>query len=95
MRLTPAELREQSDLYRQAAEKETTLEIKRRLASHALALAQLAERIKRDKFVTESNIERYRRMLTQVPDASQRITIEMALQAEEAKLAGPAAAGSS
>ncbi|MGO8915493.1 MAG: hypothetical protein ACLQJR_06255 [Stellaceae bacterium] len=95
MLLTPAELREQSDLYRQAAEKEATLEIKRRLASHALALAQLAERIKRDKFVAESNVERYRRMLTQAPDAAQRSTIERLLQDEEAKLAGSMIAESS
>ena len=47
MLLTPADLRELSRLYRDASEKETTLEIKRRLASHALALAQLAEKIER------------------------------------------------
>jgi hypothetical protein len=45
--MTPAELREQSRLSRQAALDETTREIKLRLASHALALAQLAERIER------------------------------------------------
>jgi hypothetical protein len=58
MLLTPAELRERSQLYRQAAERETTPEIKRRLASHALALAELAERIERDAFATESQVER-------------------------------------
>ena len=41
----PAHLWEQSRLYRQAAEEEPTPEIKQRLASHAHALAQLAESI--------------------------------------------------
>lgn len=45
--LTPAELREQSRLYREASAKESVPEFKRRFASHALALAQLAERIER------------------------------------------------
>src|SRR5229473_481726 len=38
---TPAQLREASQLYCQAAETEATPEIGRRLASHALALTQL------------------------------------------------------
>jgi hypothetical protein len=84
---TPAELREQSRLYRQAAEKETTVEFKRRLASHALALAQLAEKIERDEFVAQANIERYRRMLAQGLDAKRRRMIEALLQEERAKLA--------
>jgi hypothetical protein len=46
---TPAELREESRQYRQAAKKETTPEISRRLALHALALAQLAEKIEREE----------------------------------------------
>jgi hypothetical protein len=70
--------------------KETTLEIRRRLASHALAMAQLAERIERDEFVTESSIERYRRMLAQAPDATQQIIVERLLQEEEATLASAA-----
>jgi hypothetical protein len=45
----PAELREQSRLYRRAAEIETAIAIKRRLTSHALALAQLAEKIERQE----------------------------------------------
>ena len=45
---TSAELREQSRQYREIAEKEITVAIKQRLASHALALAQLAEKIERD-----------------------------------------------
>src|SRR5690348_10936038 len=47
--MTPAELREQSRLSREAALQETTLEIKRRLASQAFALAQLAEKIEREE----------------------------------------------
>lgn len=89
MQLRPAKLRELSQLYRQAAKKEATLEIKRRLASHALALAELAERIARDTFVTEANIERYRRMLAQSLDEKRRKTIETLLREERKKLAGP------
>jgi len=48
---TPAELREQSRLYREIAEEEITLPIKQRLARHALALAQLAEKIERERGV--------------------------------------------
>jgi hypothetical protein len=45
---TPAELREQSHQYREIAERESALAIKRSLVSHALALAQLAEKIERE-----------------------------------------------
>ena len=44
---TPAELREQSRLYREIAEKETTWTFKQRLARHVLASAQRAEKIER------------------------------------------------
>ena len=50
---TPAELRERSRLYREIAEKEITLPIKRRLAHHALALAQFAEKIERERGVRQ------------------------------------------
>ncbi|HXQ53082.1 MAG TPA: hypothetical protein VN802_18465 [Stellaceae bacterium] len=46
---TPAELRDESRQYRHAAEIETTPEIRRRLANHALVLAQLAEKIEREE----------------------------------------------
>jgi hypothetical protein len=46
--MMPAELREKSRLYREAAEKETDPHLKRGLANDALALAQLAEMIERD-----------------------------------------------
>ena len=51
--LLPVELREQSRLYREAAENETNLYLSRTLASHALALAELAEKIERDESVRE------------------------------------------
>lgn len=41
----PVNLRQQSRQYLMAAAQETTLALKRRLASHALALAMVAERI--------------------------------------------------
>jgi hypothetical protein len=41
------ELREESRLYREATREEADRYLKRRLANHALALAQLAERIER------------------------------------------------
>ena len=44
---TPVELREASRLTRLAAVKESDPHLKRRLASHALALAQLAEQMER------------------------------------------------
>jgi hypothetical protein len=47
--LTPAVLREESRLFRQAATAEITLEIKHRLTNHALALVLLAERIEREE----------------------------------------------
>ena len=47
--LTPAELRDQSRRYRKASAKGIVLEFKRRLASHALALAFLAEKLERQE----------------------------------------------
>lgn len=47
--LTPSELRDQARLYRDASAQEPVLELRRRLASHALALAQLAERVEREQ----------------------------------------------
>jgi hypothetical protein len=41
-------LREQSRLYREAATEEVALEIRHRLANHALALYLLAERVERE-----------------------------------------------
>ena len=46
---TPGELRDEARLYRQAARKESSPEIRRKLANHALALAQLAEKIEREE----------------------------------------------
>jgi hypothetical protein len=49
--MTPTELREEARRYRQASAEETEPHLKRHLASHALALAQLAEMIERDEAV--------------------------------------------
>lgn len=47
--LIPADLREQARRYREAAVDERTPPLKRYLANHALALAQLAERIEHER----------------------------------------------
>src|SRR5215469_9832870 len=44
----PIVLREQSRLYRRAAREEVALEIRHRLANHALAMYLLAERVERE-----------------------------------------------
>jgi hypothetical protein len=46
---TPATLRENARLYRRSAASETAAPLKLRLARHALALLQLAERIEREE----------------------------------------------
>lgn len=48
-----AELREQSRQYREAAKTETNLYLRRTLASHALALAELAEKVERNDAIRE------------------------------------------
>ncbi len=57
----PARLRDLARQYVQAAAQETAIEIKRRLGSHAFALAQLAEQIERGTqmaaLVTAANVE--------------------------------------
>jgi len=89
MLLTAPELPELSFQYRQAAEKEAAVEIKRRLADHALALAQFAEKIDRGYLlVIESSAERYQRMFTRALDPTRRMPIENLLREEEAKLEG-------
>ena len=45
----PTELREKSRLYREESTKEANVEQKQSLASYALALAQLAEKIEREE----------------------------------------------
>jgi len=55
----PTKLREGSRLYREAAAKEITPYLKRRLAEQALSFAQLAERIEREEAQREAQrIER-------------------------------------
>jgi hypothetical protein len=51
----PKQLREQSRLYEEMAEREDNTHIKRKLASHALALAHLAEKIESDNAAPESS----------------------------------------
>jgi hypothetical protein len=46
---TPAELRERSRLYRQMAEAESETHLQQLLTSHALVLAQMADKIERDE----------------------------------------------
>jgi hypothetical protein len=59
---TPDELRERSLQYREAARKAVDDETKRRLATDALILAQLAEAIEREG-VVDANAEKYERTL--------------------------------
>jgi hypothetical protein len=87
---TPAQLREASRLYRDAAENEATPEIGRLLASHALALTQLAEVVERrervDEFVRNANIERYQRMMAGLLDDKHRKMIQPLMEEEQARL---------
>jgi hypothetical protein len=53
---TPAELREASRQAREAATKETAPHLKQTLASHAFALAQLAEKLEREELL---ELDRY------------------------------------
>lgn len=58
---SPAELREQSAFYRDAAREAATTETKQRLAAYSLILAQVAEAIERNKQSAE--VEHLRRIL--------------------------------
>lgn len=86
---TPAELREHARRLHQAAQKEPAPEIRRRLLSHALALAQFAEHLERDEriadFVVHENIERYRRILADAPEKD-KPTVAALLSEEQMKL---------
>jgi len=73
----------------QAAVQETATEIKRRLASHGFALAQLAEQIERGTqmaaVVSAANVERYGRMLLLGLDDRHRRMIETLLLEEQTR----------
>ncbi len=73
---TPVELREQSRLFREAANEVLNLATKRRLAAYALAVAQIAEKIERDELagapVHGSEAEHYKRLLAQALDEGRR-----------------------
>lgn len=58
--LTPLELREQSRFYRTASAQETVPALRRRLASHALALAQLAERLEIEERARQQRVREKR-----------------------------------
>jgi hypothetical protein len=53
---TSTELRKASQLYREAMSKETSLHLKKFLASHAHALTQLAEKMERAEPVQEERV---------------------------------------
>ena len=73
---TPVELREQSRLFRKAANAALNLATKRRLAAYALAVAQIAEKIERDEDAGEPvqgvKAEHYQRLLAQALDERRR-----------------------
>ncbi len=83
----PAELRDLSLRCRQAARKATDLGTKRRIADHALALAQLAEQVEREggwgEFVRSANVELYNRVLAQAWDNRIRATVRALLREEQ------------
>jgi hypothetical protein len=60
---TPAQWREGARRYCNAAEAEATPEISRRLASHAVALAELAEKIERHQRIDKIGGEAKRHRL--------------------------------
>jgi hypothetical protein len=73
---TPVELREQSRLFRKAANEALNLATKRRLAAYALAVAQIAEKIERDELSGEPvqgiKAEHYKRLLAHALDEGRR-----------------------
>ena len=73
---TPVELREQSRVFRKAANAALNLATKRRLAAYALAVAQIAEKIERDEVSGEPvqgiKAEHYQSLLAQALDDARR-----------------------
>ena len=88
--LTAGELREQSRVLRDAAERENDPAKKRTLAREALALAELAEQVERTgAFVARENIARYQQLLARYDlDEGLRKVVEKLL-AEQEKAAAP------
>jgi hypothetical protein len=82
---TPQELRDQSQRLREAARHALDDATKRRLATDALVLAQLAEAIERNGGVEGAKAQRYERLLAEVlgedavraPDAGQKVRADM------------------
>jgi len=87
MMRTPAELRAEARIYTEAVKRESSTEMKRRLARDAFTLAQLAEQLERETFVIEANIERYEQMRTSALDDGSRKEVSTLLGEERAKLA--------
>lgn len=80
------ELRGLSERFIQAVEKVTAIELKRRLAAHALTLAQVAEQLERgdplNSFVHDANLERYQHLLAGALDEQTRTMVERLLAEE-------------
>lgn len=84
----PAALRAMARDLRHAIGKVPDINLKRRLAAHALALAQVAEQIERegpvDEFVRQANRERYKHLLAGALDERTRATVQSLLSEEQA-----------
>jgi hypothetical protein len=76
---TPADLREKSRRYREAATKTTEAELKRQLAAHAATLAEIAEALARKgELVHPERAEHYERLLAgPLGEKVQRIVQEL------------------
>jgi hypothetical protein len=83
----PDELRGLSERFIQAVEKVTAIELRKRLAAHALTLAQVAEQLERgdllSAFVHNANVERYERLLAGALDEETRAMVERLLAEED------------
>jgi hypothetical protein len=91
--MTPAELLAEARLYLEASHRETKAEMKYRLTDHALTLAQLAEKVERERFAIEANIERFEQLLRNGLDDGPRKQLDALLAEECAKLAALTAGG--
>ena len=90
MSQTPAELSEGTRRRHDAPKRALVPEAKRELASTAMTLSELEERIEHDRFarfIAQSNVERFERILAGSLDDDLRRRIEILLEEERAKLA--------
>ncbi len=88
---TPAELREYSRRYREAAANATDTATKRLLAAHAAALAQIAEAIEREgEVVQAAKKERYKGLLAEpLGESVRRMVQDLLSKAKAAPDARP------